>query len=387
MLSSLSRVVEPKANDKVEAKASNTTDESPIVIEAPPGRPPHILVVDDNSAIQELLEAFLTSQGYRVTTAGSGRQAIEWLEKEPYDLVVTDIKMAGIDGMKLLEHIMQNHRDTAVIMATSVSDIGTAVQAMRMGAFDYVLKPFNVDDLMISVQRALERRELLNRMRMYQEQLESRVLVQTVELRQTLGKLDEAYQTTLEALVNALDAREHETHCHSKRVMRYTLLLARRVGIAEDRLLDLGRGALLHDIGKIGVSDNILLKPGRLEGEEWVQMRRHPEIGFQILKGIGFLSPACDIVLAHQERFDGSGYPRGLVGEQIPLGARVFAIVDTMDSMTSDRPYRKALSYEAARREIERYAGAQFDPAIAKEFLKIPVEEWIAIRRDVGEAK
>lgn len=198
-------------------------------------------------------------------------------------------------------------------------------------------------------------------------------------------KLDDSYRTTLEALATALDARDAETLGHSARVAAYTVAVGRRMGLSEEGLTDLYRGALLHDVGKIGIRDAILLKPGKLTSEEWQEMRKHPEIGARMLEGIAFLEKAIPIVLCHQERYDGKGYPERLKGEAIPIGARIFSVVDTLDAMTSDRPYRRALPYERARREILRFSGTQFDPAVVEVFLSIPEEEWQDIQKHVIE--
>ena len=190
----------------------------------------------------------------------------------------------------------------------------------------------------------------------------------------------------------ALDTRDTETQGHSVRVSDYTVVIARRMGVEDPELTEIRRGALLHDVGKIGISDAVLRKPGKLSPEEWIEMRKHPEIGYRILSGIKFLEKSLPIVIAHQERYDGSGYPRGLKGEEIPLGARIFAVVDTLDAMTSDRPYRRALSYETARQEIIRNSGIQFDPSVVEVFLSIPPDDWKAVhgrnpdRRDPARA-
>jgi putative nucleotidyltransferase with HDIG domain len=199
-------------------------------------------------------------------------------------------------------------------------------------------------------------------------------------LSRAVAGIAEAYQSTLSALVAALDARESETADHSQRVVRFTLAIARVLDVPAAEQEQMERGALLHDIGKIGVSDMILLKPGPLTPVEWTTMRRHPEIGHQILAGIPFLAPAAEIVLSHQERWDGGGYPRGLLRAEIPLGARVFAIADTFDAMTSDRPYRAAAHISQARREIARCSGTQFDPSCVRAFLAIPDDELSALR-------
>ncbi|MBM3792007.1 MAG: HD domain-containing protein, partial [Acidobacteria bacterium] len=240
-------------------------------------------------------------------------------------------------------------------------------------------KPFDLVRLRRSLLQAVERNSLLVENRHYQQELEQKVLFRTQGLNQALKEVEDSYRVTLEALVTALDAREHETHSHSKRVCAYTERLARQLGVNGSALVEIGRGALLHDVGKIGVPDSILLKPARLTDAEWRVMKRHPRTGHDILGGIRFLSAAAEIVLSHQERWDGHGYPQGLAGKDIPIGARIFAVVDTLDAMTSDRPYRKALSFQAAIEEIRRCSGTQFDPCIVDAFLSIPAPNWVEI--------
>jgi putative nucleotidyltransferase with HDIG domain len=255
-----------------------------------------------------------------------------------------------------------------------------AVEAMKSGALDYVLKPFLLDDVERSIRSALERnREALRRTDRVRN-LEETVERQSAELQSLLGSMEESSEGTLEALVAALDAREHETKAHSRRVSQYAVELAQRIGMSGEELETLRRGALLHDIGKIGVPDRILLKPATLDEQEWHQMRRHPSIGHWILNGIPWLRAASDIVLCHHERYDGSGYPRRLAGNQIPIGARVFSVADTLDAITSPRPYHIGHSFEAARDEVAAARGGQFDPAIADEFLSVPISTWSAIR-------
>lgn len=339
-----------------------------------------ILVVDDEESIRNVLHRVLKGEGYDVRTASTGDEALARLAEEPADLVLSDIRMPGMDGMALLSRLAENGHDLSVIMVTSVQDVETAIKAMRLGAVDYIVKPFNLDEIDIAVERAIEVLRLRRENASYQRELEDKVLLRTAELREALARLDVTYGSTLEALVNALDAREHETQSHSQRVRAYTLRLAAPFPMSDPLRISLGHGALLHDIGKIGVSDAILLKPAKLTPEEWVEMRKHPQIGFDILSGIDFLRPAAEIVLAHQERFDGTGYPRGLAGDNIPLGARIFPVVDTLDAMTSDRPYRKALPYERAFEEIRTYSGRQFDHEVVEAFFSIPSGEWPSIR-------
>jgi putative nucleotidyltransferase with HDIG domain len=219
----------------------------------------------------------------------------------------------------------------------------------------------------------------------YKGSLESTIQRRTRELELALSELESNYQMSLEALVAALDSREHETFSHSLRVRAYTRYLARRVGFPPALLPGLEQGALLHDIGKISVSDAILLKPAKLTPEEWTEMRKHPVAGENILKRVPFLRPASAVVRHHHERFDGTGYPDGLKGGEIPLGARLFTVADTLDAMTSDRRYRKGPGFEAAQREVSQGRGKQFDPHIADLFLKIPPAIWMKVRDETPE--
>jgi putative nucleotidyltransferase with HDIG domain len=291
------------------------------------------------------------------------------------------MKMPGRDGLWLLDRLRAEQPSTAVIMLTAFGDTEAAVECLRRGAVDYLLKPPKVTELVRAIERALAKRRLELARHRYRTSLETRVREKTAELSKALREVESAYSSTLYALVAALDAREHETSDHSQRVVRYTLAIAERLGVAAAQRPDIARGALLHDIGKIGVPDAILLKAGPLTPAEWDEMRRHPQTGHTILRSIPFLDVSAEIVLAHQERFDGSGYPRGLAGEGIPLGARIFAIADTLDAITSDRPYRKGAPLEAARAEIRRCAGTQFDPRCVEAFLSIEPRLLEALRR------
>jgi HD-GYP domain-containing protein (c-di-GMP phosphodiesterase class II) len=224
---------------------------------------------------------------------------------------------------------------------------------------------------------------------LYAEELRKTYLKEKQEaarLRRALKNIEETYESTLLALVNALDVREHETHNHSQRVMEYTLEMAKKAGIKGKELVDIGRGSLLHDIGKIGSPDSILMKQDDLTKRQWEEIKKHPSIGFRILKGIKFLEGASRIVLTHSEHFDGTGYPQGLKGDAIPIGSRLFAVVDAFDAMTSNRPYRKAMGYEAAKKEIKKYSGTQFDPWAVDIFLSVPRKRWTEISKKVQSA-
>jgi putative two-component system response regulator len=317
-----------------------------------------ILVTDDEMSIREVLAEGLESFGYEVAQAGNAAEAFGVVAAGGIDLVLSDIDMPGENGLSLLRRVKAHDADIDVIMVTGVVDLEVAIGAIRQGAADYVTKPFNLEEVQIVVERTLEKRRLIRENREYQQTLEQKVEERTREL-------EESYESTLEAMITALDFRDNETMGHSRRVVEYAVIVARTMGVVEPELSWIRRGAILHDVGKIGVSDAILRKPGKLDAAEWDEMKRHPEMGYRMLKHIRFLAPALDIVRCHQERWDGSGYPRGLKGGDIPLGARIFAAVDTFDAMTSDRPYRAALSIQAAREEIRKFSGIQFAPEVA----------------------
>jgi putative two-component system response regulator len=353
-------------------------------IPAPPcPKAERILIVDDEPIIRDILQRLVSFDGYQCDTAQNGKEAISLLEAGRYEMVLSDLRMPVMDGLHLLRHVSANFQEVAVVMVTAVADANTAISTLSLGAYDYIIKPFNASDLRSKIAKALERRRLLTENKQYQHDLEIKVQEKTTHLRKAFADLQRAYSQTLEALINSLDAREQETQRHSKRVSEYTLLLARRMNVPDEELTGIARGALLHDLGKIGLSDSILLKPGKLTEAEWIEMRKHPEVGFSILRGIDFLEGAAQMVLQHHEKFDGTGYPRGLKGDQIMRGARIFAAIDTFDAMTSDRPYRKALSYQIAREELIRFSGRQFDPEVVECFLSIPEEVWFKTKENL----
>lgn len=346
-----------------------------------------ILVVDDEAPIRDILREYLSEQGHEVEQASDGVEALVCLANGGIELVVTDIRMPVMGGLELLRHIGARHHDVGVVMLTACDDVASAVLAMQSGALDYVLKPFRLADLGGAVERALAAYRQLKRDRLQLAELEMLVNQQARQLRQALEQLHDAWEKALDAMVAALDAREHEPESHSQRVSEYAVRLASNVGVDANLLEAIRRGGMLHDIGKIGIPDSILLKPGKLTGDEWVEMRKHPQIGFWILDGIEVLESACQIVLTHHENFDGTGYPAGLKGDGIPIGSRIFTVVDSLDAMTSDRPYRKAMSHQRARREIEEGAGLKYDPEVVRSFLSIPPGDWADIREQTTNTR
>jgi putative nucleotidyltransferase with HDIG domain len=345
-----------------------------------------ILVVDDEEPIREVVSSTLASAQYQTRQASSGLEALALLESgEEFDLILSDLMMAEMDGIALLERAKEKFPDLPVIMVTAVYDISVALQAMRNGAYDYVLKPFEREQLLNTVRRALETRRLRHENEQYRTNLEALVAARTQQLKTAMTNLERSYDITLQALGEALDYKNAETFHHTRRVTAFTIAIAKQMGLPKDEISVIARGAFLHDIGKMAIPDGILNKPGKLTETETEIMKEHAYKGYRILSKIPFLSEASEIVYSHQERYDGTGYPRGLKGEQIPLGARIFSIADTLDAMTSDRPYRKAQSFDAARKEIQLWAGKQFDPRIVDIFLKMPDTIWEDLRREIQE--
>jgi putative nucleotidyltransferase with HDIG domain len=358
----------------------------------------HILIVDDEPVIREVLQERLSNAGFECEVARNASEALKSIRSHPYHLVLSDIAMPGGDGISLLRQIKNEQPDLDVVMLTGVVDVETAVRAIRLGASDYLTKPFNLEDVMLTIERTLEKRRLIRENLEYQLDLERKVEERTSELRHkseeveslykelkvAFDKINSTYETTLEALMEALDARDSETQGHSRRVAEYTAVVARHMGIEEPDLTQFRWGALLHDVGKIGIPDAILRKPGPLTPAEWKIMRQHPEMGAKILGSVRFLDGAVPVVACHQEKYDGSGYPRGLKGEEIPLGARIFTVVDCADAMMMNRPYRQKTTYESVRTELRANSGTQFDPRVVEIFLTIPPEEWEAINERVS---
>lgn len=366
-----------------------------------------ILVVDDEEAIREVVSSMLGSTGYKCQQAGSGKEALAILDSGgQFELILSDLMMAELDGIGLLERTKEKYPDLPVVMVTAVHDISVALKAIRDGAYDYLLKPFEREQLLATVRRALENRRLKLENRAYQTRLEALVEERTQQLQQANQSLVEvnrnlellnddlqrvntdlerSYDITLEALGDALDMRDAETEGHSRRVTAFTIAIARQMGIPSEsqEMRIIARGAFLHDIGKMAIPDNILRKPAKLTPQEFEVMREHCFHGYQMVKRIPFLQDAAEIVYAHQEMYDGHGYPRGLKGDEIPLGARIFAIADTLDAMTSDRPYRAAQSMEAARREIDAWSGRQFDPQVVKVFLAMSPKIFEDLRKQI----
>jgi cyclic di-GMP phosphodiesterase len=341
---------------------------------------PSILVVDDEPEIINVLCDLLGAH-YECSSAGSAEEALALLLNQSFHLVISDITMMGMSGLEMVPHVLNVSPQTVVVLVSGAQTIESAIEALRVGAFDYIMKPFDLRQVEAVVKRALEHYDLRDAKRRYENQLEELVEQRTAELDHALDSLGDAYRTTLKALAAALETRDHETHGHSQRVVSFSLRLGYELGLDKEQLMSLEFGSLLHDIGKIGVPDAILRKPAALDEDEWIKMRQHPLHGQQILRGIEFLEGAARVVAQHHEKWDGSGYPLGLKGEDIDLNARIFAVADAFDALTSDRVYRAAQSYEAASTELDRCVAQHFDPKVVEAFHRVSKEEWEALRR------
>jgi putative nucleotidyltransferase with HDIG domain len=354
---------------------------------AQPSAAGRILVLASDSKSAEAIGRILKPHDFFVLSVDSSKNAIQALDADPtVDLVLLD---AGDDSKHLLPLIKQiNQRNfgptqAAILLLTSAEDVSRAIQAIHLGAYDYLAKPFGEQQLLAAVRRVVEYRRLRVQNDLFRHHLEQMIAARTKMLQNTMQQLEQSYDITLEALGNALDLKDAETEGHSKRVTAYTLALGRAVGLREPELRVVGRGAFLHDIGKMAIPDAILRKPGKLTAEEQVIMRTHSELGYRMIRKIPYLREAAEIVYSHQECYDGSGYPRGLRGEQIHIGARIFALADTLDAITSNRPYRKANTIEWARKEVLRCAGTQFDPSLVDVFVTTPESIWQDLREGI----
>ena len=341
---------------------------------------PRILIVDDEVEITVIL-ADLLSEDYECLRAASAEEALAHLTQSEFQLVISDITMPGMSGLDMIPHIKELSPDTVVVMISGMQTVESAIGALRLGAFDYLMKPFDLRQVEAVVKRALEHHDLVVAKQRYENHLEELVEQRTVELDKALNSLEGAYRSTLKALTAALETRDSETHGHSERVVTYSLRLGREYGLSSEHMKALEFGSLLHDIGKIGVPDSILRKPAKLTEEEWVRMREHPLHGQQILRGIEFLEGAARVVAQHHEKWDGTGYPLGLHHEEIDICARIFAVADAFDAITSDRVYRRGKPYEAAAQELDDWAGRQFDPKVVEAFHRVPKEDWEELHR------
>jgi response regulator RpfG family c-di-GMP phosphodiesterase len=346
--------------------------------------PERVLIVDDDELILRALARILEERGYVTRCYLDPEEALHALDAESPIVIISDYMMPGMDGVDFLKRARHKAPGAVRILCTAAEDFKVALQAVNSGeVFRIISKPWHQQELVATVNQAIESA----RLRRENERLTAEVQRQNGQLVEINGRLEEMVrhrtQALLEGLIAALDYRDSETQWHSRRVSLYARRLAQQLEIPDAALTVIEHGSLLHDIGKIGIADQVLLKPGPLSSSEWVTMKLHPELGWKLLQRVDYLKPASEIVLQHQEKWDGTGYPAGLKGEQIVIGARIFHAVDTLDAITSDRPYRKARPFAVAKAELLRCRGTQFDPAVVDAFQAVPEEEWERIRLDV----
>lgn len=322
------------------------------------------LVVDDEPHLRRVLVRVMQADGFTCEEAGNGAEALEALARRPATLVLSDLHMPELDGIGLLREVRARFPDTAVMMITAVADVSTAVNCLSAGAVDYLTKPFHIEEVRARVRQALDKRRLILENRDYQERLEERVAIQA-------RRLEELFLASIQSLADALEVKDHYTHGHSVRVARYSVLIARALQMDPETVRQVELGGRVHDIGKIGVRESVLNKPGPLTDDEYDHIMTHPMVGWRILSPLLAEAPiALNIVRSHHERFDGRGIPDGLTGEGIPLEARIAAVADTFDAMTSARPYRPGVPLPATLAELRRCAGSQFDPVVVKAFVE-----------------
>jgi len=329
-----------------------------------------ILIVDDEEIVCITLAQRLFKEGYLCSTASNGREAFNHFCKENFSLIISDIKMPEMNGMEFLKNVKSVNPNMMVIIMTSYAELDLAVEAIRLGAFDFLTKPVDLDLIVFSVKKAFEKKRLEEENEAYHKNLERLVKERTAELQQALVVMKKNHLDTVKVLAGAIDAKDPYTRGHSDRVRKMSMRIGMKLGFNNKRLENLVFGALLHDIGKIGIKDEVLQKQGPLDPDEYKYIQEHPLIGVKIVEGIDFFSDKISMIRNHHEHFDGSGYPDGLVGEVIPLEARIIAVPDAFDAMTSLRPHRRAMPIEDVLFEMENGKGKQFDPQILEIFLR-----------------
>jgi putative two-component system response regulator len=326
-------------------------------------RQERVLIVDDEITIRKLLKQKLSREGYDCRESDSAEAALARLAEKPADALILDIRMPGKSGIELLPELKSRYPDTAVIMATAITDTSLAIECMRNGADDYINKPFNLEEVTLSMQRALEKKHLQSQIKQYQSRMENRVEEQTGEIRRL-------FLGAIESLVSALEAKDRYTAGHSRRVAEIAVHIGNGLNVPEDTIDDLHWGGLLHDVGKIAVDQIIQNKPGRLTREEYEHIMIHAHVGAGIVRPV-VNENVVEMIEHHHDHYDGHGLHQTTVGNEIPLTARILAVADAFDAMTSERPYRPAMSIEEAITETKRCVGTQFDPIVVTAFLEI----------------
>lgn len=332
---------------------------------------PHILVVDDEPAVRNYIcECLALRATYRCSGAGDAREALEIARRTPIDVALLDLSIPEEDGVSLARRLRHEVRDLAVVLITGTQSFDAAVEAMRVGVLDYLLKPVALAELLDSVDRAVAWRLSALRSREEREDLERQICARAARMRQVFAELEVASSAALEALLATLSQRNPETLEHARRVARWSVAVGQTLGLEEPLIGDIQRGALLHDLGKVAIPDAVIHKPGPLSDDEFAVMRSHVQIGHDIAATVPFLRSAAELILATHERFDGTGYPGHLAGDNVPIGARIIAVVDVFDALTSARIYRDPVCVAAANAELVRGAGSHFDPDVVAAWLR-----------------
>lgn len=342
-----------------------------------------IFVIDDEEPIRKVLNTHLVKEGYNVIQSQGGAGVFEALKAASFELVICDIRMPEVDGVQVLAHVRENYPTVPVIMLTGLTDVTTVIEVMKKGAFDYLMKPMKKEDLLVVIGRAFVHRDLLVRNkeleienREYQMFLEQKVRERTRELNTKALELQKANSLLktmnlqfINVLAETIEAKDHHTSGHCNRMRHLCVELGKAAGLSAEDLETLEYASVLHDLGKIGINESVLNKQGPLDESECMHIKEHTEIGEKILMGVPLMAGVAEVVVAHHENFDGTGYPRGLKGDGIPLSARIIAVVDLYDAMISDRPYRKGMPLESVIEEMKRVAGTQLDPAMVELFV------------------
>ena len=329
-----------------------------------------ILIVDDEKIVCSVVAHRLAKEGYPCVVANNGKEALGYFYKDSFSLIISDIRMPEMDGLELLKNVKAVRPNTMFIIMTAHPEIDVAIEAIRMGVTDFIIKPVDLELVVFSVNKALEQKKMEEELESYHNNLKKLVEERTTKLKQALLILKKAHLDSVKILAEVIDAKDPYTRGHSDRVRKMSMRIAMKMGFSEERLESLVFGALLHDIGKIGIRDEVLQKKGELSSEEYKYIQQHPLIGVKIVEGIDFFKDKIPLIRSHHEHYDGSGYPDGLIGEVIPLEARIIAVPDAFDAMTSLRPHRKAIPVDNVIFEMEKGKGRQFDPRVLEIFLK-----------------
>ncbi len=339
-----------------------------------------ILVVDDEEPIRRLLSRLLDMKGYKCTLASNAAEARNCIRDQNFDLILCDLNMPGEPGMDFIRYTLAEYQETAVVMVTAIDDHEIAETALEIGAYGYIIKPFEPNEVLINVANALRRRKLEIDNRNHRENLEQMVARRTTELQETLRKLQKTMEGIIQTMALTVETRDPYTAGHQRRVADLACAIAKEAGLSENQILGIQMAGKIHDVGKISVPAEILSKPGRLSEIEYSLIKTHPQLGYDILKGIEFPWPIAQMIVKHHEMMNGSGYPQGLSGEEIIPEARILAVADVVEAISSHRPYRPALGIDKALEQISINKGILYDPDIVNICLALFSEKGFAFK-------